>query len=219
MFPCWGGPGSSSRWTPSRPARQQRRLGQVRVAGGVDAAVLEAAAAGDPDRAGAVLPAVVAVDGRPEAEVPHAAVGVDRRVPRHIRAPKWSSMPPRKCRADLRELGRAVGIVEDVVAVVVDQGEVVVVAVGRDPRERLRHERRQEAVLAADRGADLPVGGDVVGSAEGAVVAEVELELARRVLVVAVAHVEAQAPCRRRPRRGAPDAAPRTGGCGSSRAW
>ena len=65
------------------------------------------------------------------------------------------------------------------------------VAVGRDPGERLRHERAQQAVLARDGGADLAVGGDVVGGADRAVEAEVELELAGGVLVVAVAHVEA----------------------------
>ncbi len=59
-------------------------------------------------------------------------------------------------------------------------------------RERLRHEGRQQAVLATHRGADLPVGGDVVGRLDGAVEAEVQLELAGGVLVVAVAHVEAE---------------------------
>ena len=81
---------------------------------------------------------------------------------------------------------------EDVVPLVVDQREVVVVPVGRNARERLRHERSEQAVLAGDRRADLPVGGDVVGRCHRTVEAEVELELARRVLVVAVAHVEAQ---------------------------
>ena len=47
-------------------------------------------------------------------------------------------------------------------------------------------------MLAADGGADLPVGGDVVGGAQRAVEAEVQLELPGRVLVVAVAHVEAE---------------------------
>ena len=93
---------------------------------------------------------------------------------------------------DLRQLRRAVGVVEDVVALVVDQREVVVVAVGRHAGERLGHEGRQQVVLAADRGAHLAVGGDVVGGAQRPVEAEVQLELAGGVLVVAVAHVEAE---------------------------
>jgi hypothetical protein len=50
--------------------------------------------------------------------------------------------------------------------------------------------RRQQVVLAPDGGAHLAVGGDVVGGPHGPVEAEVELELAGGVLVVAVAHVE-----------------------------
>ena len=68
----------------------------------------------------------------------------------------------------------------------------MVVAVRAHARERLRHEGRQQVVLAPDRGADLAVGRDVVGRPDGAVEAEVQLELAGRVLVVAVAHVEAE---------------------------
>ena len=70
--------------------------------------------------------------------------------------------------------------------------EVVVVAVGRHARERLGHERRQQVVLAPDGRADLPVRRDVVRRLDRAVEAEVQLELAGRVLVVAVAHVEAE---------------------------
>ena len=75
---------------------------------------------------------------------------------------------------------------------VVAEREVVVVPVRAHARERLRHERRQQPVLAADGGTDLAVGRDVVRGADGPVEAEVQLELARRVLVVAVAHVEPQ---------------------------
>ncbi len=66
----------------------------------------------------------------------------------------------------------------------------MVVPVRRHARERLRHERGQQPVVAAHRRADLPVGGDVVGGAHRPVVAEVQLELTGGVLVVAVAHVE-----------------------------
>ena len=100
--------------------------------------------------------------------------------------------PAEEVAGELRELRRAVGVVEDVVALVVHQREVVVVAVGRHAGERLGHEGRQQVVLAADRGAHLAVGGDVVRGAQRAVKAEVELELAGGVLVVAVAHVQAQ---------------------------
>ena len=191
MLPSCGSPGSDLRLIPSRPASQQRRDRQVRVAGRVDAAILEPAAARDPHRAGAVLPAPVLVDRRPEPEVPHPAVGVHRRVADAHQRPEVVEQAAEEVAPGVGELADAVGVVEDVVAVVVDEGEVVVVAVGRDAGERLRHERRQEAVLAADRGADLAVRGDVVGGLHRAVVAEVELELAGRVLVVAVAHVEA----------------------------
>ncbi len=47
-------------------------------------------------------------------------------------------------------------------------------------------------MLAPDGRADLAVGRDVVGGAQRPVEAEVQLELAGGVLVVAVAHVEAE---------------------------
>src|SRR5437763_12972692 len=61
------------------PALEERRLREVGVAGRVDRAELEATAARDADERRAVLPAVVLVDRRPEAEVPEALVGVDGR--------------------------------------------------------------------------------------------------------------------------------------------
>ena len=171
---------------------QERRDRQVRVAGGVDAAVLEAAAGGDAHRRGAVLPAPVLVDRGPEAGVPHAAVGVDRRVAHAHQRVEVLQQAAEEVARRLGELRGAFRVVEDVLALVVDEREVVVVPVRAHARERLRHEGRQEPVLAADRRADLAVGRDVVRGADRAVEAEVELELAGRVLVVAVAHVEAQ---------------------------
>ena len=94
-----------------------------------------------------------------------------------------------RCVAELR---RPALVVEDVVALVVDEREVVVMPVGAHARERLGHEGRKQIVLAAHRGADLPVGGDVVGRLDGTVETEVQLELAGGVLVVAVGHVEAE---------------------------
>ena len=65
-------------------------------------------------------------------------------------------------------------------------------AVRRDAHERLRHEARERLHLAADLAADLAVGREVVGGLLGAVEVEVQLELARSVLVVALDHVEAE---------------------------
>src|SRR5689334_8219137 len=68
----------------------------------------------------------------------------------------------------------------------------MVVAVGGDAGERLRHPGGEDAMLAADRGTYLPVGRDVVGGPYRAVETEVQLELPGRVLMVAVAHVETE---------------------------
>ena len=76
------------------------------------------------------------------------------------------------------------------VLVAAPERDVVVAAVGRDAHERLRHEARERVELAPDLAADLPEGGEVVGGALGAVEVEVELDLAGRVLVVALDHVE-----------------------------
>ena len=95
-------------------------------------------------------------------------------------------------KAQLGELGGAVRVVEDVVALLVDEREVVVGAVRGDTRERLRHEARDHLMLARDGRADLPVGGKRVGGAQRTVEEEVELELARRVLVVAVGRRDAE---------------------------
>ena len=67
----------------------------------------------------------------------------------------------------------------------------MVAAVRRDAHERLRHEAREGAELAPDGLADLAERGEVVRRLLRAVEAEVELDLAGRVLVVALDHVEA----------------------------
>ena len=67
----------------------------------------------------------------------------------------------------------------------------MVAAVGRHAHERLGHEAGKEPELAADLAADLAVGGEPVGRVLRGAEREVELELARRVLVVALDHVEA----------------------------
>ena len=69
--------------------------------------------------------------------------------------------------------------------------DVVVAAVGRHAHERLGHEAREGSHLTADLLADLAVGGEPVGRQVGPVEVEVELQLARGVLVVALDHVQA----------------------------
>ncbi len=64
-------------------------------------------------------------------------------------------------------------------------------AIGRDAHEGLRHEAGDDAELAGHLCADLAVGGQPVGGAQRVVEGEVELELTRRILVVALDHVEA----------------------------
>ena len=74
------------------------------------------------------------------------------------------------------------------------EADVVVAARRRHPHERLRHEARDEIVLARDLGADLAVGREAVRGTQRVVEHEVELELARCVLVVALDHVETHRP-------------------------
>ena len=85
-----------------------------------------------------------------------------------------------------------VSLGEEHVDVVLPQRDVVVAAVGRHPHERLGHEAREQPELAPDLPAHLAVGGQPVGGELGPVELEVELELPRSVLVVALDHVEAQ---------------------------
>src|SRR5271155_2463200 len=56
------------------PRPEQRRDRQIRVTGGVDAAVLEPTTCRYPYRRGAILPAPVLIYRRPEPGIPHAAV-------------------------------------------------------------------------------------------------------------------------------------------------
>ena len=63
-------------------------------------------------------------------------------------------------------------------------------AVGRNAHERLAHEAGDNVELARDLRADLAISGEPVRGAQRVVVVEVQLELAGRVLVVALDHVE-----------------------------
>src|SRR5581483_3963652 len=70
------------------------------------------------------------------------------------------------------------------------QRDVVVTAVGGHAHEGLAHKAGDDVELARDLSADLAVGGEPVGGARAVVEGEVELELAGRILVVALDHVE-----------------------------
>ena len=93
----------------------------------------------------------------------------------------------------LRGQAGIVAVGQEHVDLVLPERDVVVAAVGRDAHERLGHEAREEPELATDLAADLAVGGEPVGGVLGRAEGEVELELARRVLVVALDHVETHA--------------------------
>ena len=71
------------------------------------------------------------------------------------------------------------------------QSEMLCVATVRgDPHEGLRHEAGDVAHLAADLGADLTISGQAIAGPQRVVEGEVQLQLTRRVLVVALDHVE-----------------------------
>ncbi len=87
-------------------------------------------------------------------------------------------------------LVNVVGVGQEGVLLVLPERDVRVTAVGRDAHERLRHEAGEDAELATDLFRDLAERREVVRGLLCAVEAEVELDLARRVLVVALDHVE-----------------------------
>ena len=96
-----------------------------------------------------------------------------------------------KCAPSLAEPARPLERpFEDVLAVVAHQRQVVVVPVRRAAHERLRHERRDQAVLARDDPADLTVGPEVVDVCEGRRGDLIHLDL-RLVLRVRVADLQA----------------------------
>ena len=67
----------------------------------------------------------------------------------------------------------------------------MVAAIGRDAHEGLAHEAGDDVELARHLRADLAIGGQPVGGPQRVVIGEVELELAGRILVIALDHVEA----------------------------
>ncbi len=70
------------------------------------------------------------------------------------------------------------------------QREVVMATGRRDAHEGLRHEAGDQVEFARDLRADLAVRGESIGRAQAIVIHPVELELTRRVLVIALDHVE-----------------------------
>ena len=70
----------------------------------------------------------------------------------------------------------------------------MVAAIGGDAHEGLAHEAGDDAELARHLRADLPIGGQPVGGPERIVIGEIQLELPRRILVIALDHVEAHLP-------------------------
>ena len=192
---------------------------QVRVDGGVDRAVFESARRRDAQRGGAVLEAPVGKHRRPEPGVPQTAVGVDGRCGHRCQRGQVLEHPADRVQADLAGQALVFALRHESVLIALPQRDVVVAAVGRHAHERLGHEAREHVQLAPDLLADLAEGGEVVGGLLGAVEVEVQLDLARRVLVVALDHVEAH-------RLAVLDHLVddrlellRTGRCGSSRAW
>ena len=108
-----------------------------------------------------------------------------------VSASRCASIPPMACSPSLLGHPRVVAVRQEHVLVALPERDVVVAAVGRHPHERLGHEAREDAEFPADLPADLPVGGEPVGGALGPVEPPVQLELAGRVLVVTLDHVQA----------------------------
>ena len=79
----------------------------------------------------------------------------------------------------------------ELVVVAVPQRDVVVTTVGRYSHERLRHKAWEGTELTADLLADLTVGRKAVSGEFCPVEVEVEFELTRGVLVIALNHVKA----------------------------
>ena len=89
--------------------------------------------------------------------------------------------------------GQVVGVVANLhklIFTATPERHVVVTARGRDPHERLGHEAGKNAVFAGHLRADLAIGCQTVRIAQHVVEHPVQLQLTRRVLMVALDHVE-----------------------------
>ena len=191
---------------------------QVRIDHGVDRPVLEPPGCRDAKTRGAVLVAPVREHRRPEPRVPQPPVRVDGGAADRGQRPEMGDDAADDLQADLARHLRIVGVGHEGVLAAGEVGEValharqrfpvlaerldrlrpappeadvVVAARRRHAHERLRHEARDEVELARDLGADLAVCGESIRGAQRIVEREVELELAGRVFVVALDHVEA----------------------------
>ena len=194
---------------------------QVRVDHRVHGPVLETPRSRDPKAGGAVLVTPVREHRRPESRVPQPPVRVDGGAADRGQRPKVGDDAADDLQAHLARQLRVVGVGHEGVLSPAEVGEVVghagkrsrvvaqrldrllpappeadvvVAARGRDPHEGLGHEAGDEVVLARDLGADLAVGGEAVRGAQRVVEREVEFQLPRRVLVVALDHVEPHRP-------------------------
>ena len=173
--------------------------GQVRVDGGVDRPVLEPARGADPQRGRAVLEAPVGEDGRPEAGVGEAPVGVHGR--RGDRTQRRQVLEHAGDGAQASDLpgSRGLSVSGRNMFSSPCQSEMLWWQPLADtPMNGLGMKQGKAPSLPADLPADLTVGGQPVGGELGLVELEVELELAGRVLVVALDHVEAHLACRTR---------------------
>ena len=107
-----------------------------------------------------------------------------------VSARRWVEHTADGVQPGLRGQAGIVAFGQEHVHVVLPERDVVVAAVGRHTHEGLGHEAGEEPELPAHLPAHLAVGGQAVGRLLGPVEGEVELQLARRVLVVALDHVE-----------------------------
>ena len=115
-----------------------------------------------------------------------------------VSARRWVSTPPMACSPVFEGQARVIALGQEHVHVVLPERDVVVAPIGRDTHERLGHEAGEQAELTPDLFADLPVGRETVGRILGRAEGEVELQLAGRVLVVALDHVQPHGRCRTR---------------------
>ncbi len=196
-FRCRGQRERLLRPQPVQPGCQDDAEGEIRVAGRVGRAQLQAErrllsrlGAGNPEKVRPVGEGPGDVDRRlvprdqPLVGV-HPLVGDSRERPHVAQDPREE--PPAR-------LGQPVGIrgMEESVLLAAEEGDVHVHAGAVLPRQRLRHEGGVDAVLEGDLLDDQPVGHHVVRRGQGIGVAEVDLMLGRGHLVVGKLHPHPQ---------------------------
>ena len=93
--------------------------------------------------------------------------------------------------AHTRQIFFVIAAFYEVILTTAPEAHVVVTARGRHAHERLGHEAGKDAVLTRHLGTDLAIGGQTVGVAQHVIEHPVQFQLAGRILVVALDHVEA----------------------------